>query len=258
MTTMPAIYLSHGAPMLLDDEKWMSELAQWSTDLPKPKAILIISAHWESAPITISSTEANTPLIYDFGGFAPKFYNMKYETPDASWLGEQVAKLMPATEPLHYNPNRGLDHGAWVPLRAMYPDHDIPVVQMSMPTQDPIKLMQIGTRLRALRDEGVLIIGSGFMTHGLPFLRDWRPEAQAPGWSSEFDIWAKEALAKGDIESLLNYKSLAPGMPYAHPTVEHFTPLFVTMGASLDPEKPSEQVIDGYFMGLSKRSFEVA
>ncbi|MFM6980519.1 MAG: dioxygenase [Micrococcales bacterium] len=255
--TLPALYLSHGAPMLLDDELWMSELAQWSKDLPKPKGILIISAHWENAPITISSTDAKTPLIYDFGGFAPKFYQMTYETPDAAWLGELVSKCMPATEPLHYSPNRGLDHGAWVPLRAMYPEHDIPVIQLSMPTRDPQKLMEIGRRLRPLRDEGVLIIGSGFMTHGLPYLRDWRPDAAAPGWSREFDFWVNEALQHGDIESLINYQHLAPGVQYAHPTVEHFTPLFITMGASVDPEQQPDNIIEGYFMGLSKRSFEV-
>ena len=115
--TLPSLYLSHGAPPLLDDELWMNQLATWSGDIAKPKAILIVSAHWESAPISISATAANTPLIYDFGGFSPRFYNMKYETPDASWLGEMVAKLMPDTEPLHQHPSRGLDHGAWVPLR---------------------------------------------------------------------------------------------------------------------------------------------
>ncbi|MEY4320398.1 MAG: hypothetical protein RLZZ471_339 [Actinomycetota bacterium] len=256
--TLPSIYLSHGAPPLLDDQLWMDQLAEWSGQIEKPKAILIVSAHWESAPISISSTDAKTPLIYDFGGFAPKFYNMKYETPDATWLGELVAKLMPDTEPLHQHASRGLDHGAWVPLKVMYPDADIPVVQLSMPTHDPIRLMELGKRLRPLREQGVLIIGSGFMTHGLPFIRDWRTDAAAPGWSAEFDAWAKEALAKGDVESLINYKTLAPGMPYAHPTVEHFTPLFVTLGASLNPEQVVDTKIDGYFMGLSKRSFEVA
>lgn len=254
---LPALYLSHGAPMLLDDELWMSQLAAWSKDLPKPRGILIISAHWENAPITISSTNANTPLIYDFGGFAPKFYQMTYETPDATWLGDLVAKCMPANEPLHYSQNRGLDHGAWVPLRAMYPEHDIPVIQLSMPTKDPQKLMEIGRRLKPLRDEDVLIIGSGFMTHGLPYLRDWRVDAAAPGWSKEFDFWANEALQRGDVESLINYQKLAPGVQYAHPTVEHFTPLFITMGASSNPEDAPENVIEGYFMGLSKRSFEV-
>ena len=255
---LPALYLSHGAPMLLDDELWMTELAAWSAELPKPKAILIVSAHWESAPVTISATAANTPLIYDFGGFAPKFYNMKYETPDSSWLGEMVAKLMPDNEPLHQHASRGLDHGAWVPLKVMYPDADIPVVQLSMPTLDPVKLMDLGRRLRPLRDEGVLVIGSGFITHGLPFLRDWRTDAAAPGWSAEFDRWAAEALERGDVESLINYQSLAPGMPYAHPTVEHFTPLFVTLGASENPEQAADTKIDGYFMGLAKRSIQVA
>jgi 4,5-DOPA dioxygenase extradiol len=255
---MPALYLSHGAPMLLDDELWMSQLAAWSEKLEKPNGILIVSAHWEAAPISISSTAANTPLIYDFGGFAPKFYNMKYETPSADWLGDLVEKLMPDNEPLHRHSSRGLDHGAWVPLRAMYPDADIPVVQLSMPTHDPVKLLELGQRLRPLREQGVLVIGSGFMTHGLPYLRDWRPDAAAPGWSREFDAWAAEALAQGDLESLIRYREEAPGLPYAHPTVEHFTPLFITLGAATNPESAPGTEIDGYFMGLAKRSIQVA
>lgn len=258
MNPLPSLYISHGAPPLLDNQLWMDQLSTWAGQIEKPKAILIVSAHWESAPIAISSTAASTPLIYDFGGFAPKFYNMKYETPDASWLGDLVAKLMPDSEPLHQHASRGLDHGAWVPLKVMFPEADIPVVQLSMPTHDPVRLMELGRRLRPLREQGVLVIGSGFMTHGLPFIRDWRVEAAAPGWSAEFDAWAKEALDRGDIESLINYKTLAPGMPYAHPTVEHFTPLFVTLGASMNPEQSVDTKIDGYFMGLSKRSFEVA
>ena len=256
-TMLPSLYISHGAPPLLDDELWMSQLADWAKEIPKPKAILIVSAHWESAPISISSTAANTPLIYDFGGFAPKFYTMKYDTPDASWLGEMVAKLMPDNEPLHQHASRGLDHGAWVPLRVMYPDANIPVLQLSMPTHDPVKLLDLGRRLRALREEGVLVIGSGFMTHGLPYIRDWRVEAAAPGWSADFDHWAQEALDKGDIETLINYRSAAPGMPYAHPTVEHFTPLFISLGAASNADAIAKTKIDGYFMGLSKRSFEV-
>lgn len=255
---LPSLYISHGAPMLLDDELWVSQLSQWAQKMPKPKAILIVSAHWESAPVSISSTAANTPLIYDFGGFAPKFYNMKYETPDASWLGELVAKVMPDNEPLHQHNNRGLDHGAWVPLKVMYPDADIPVLQLSMPTHDPVRLLELGRRLRSLREEGVLVIGSGFMTHGLPYIRDWNPTAAAPGWSADFDHWAQEALDAGDIDTLIDYKNRAPGMPYAHPTVEHFTPLFISLGAASSPESKVDTKIDGYFMGLAKRSFEVA
>ena len=254
---MPALYIGHGAPMLLDDPLWTSQLRGVAANLPKPKAILIVSAHWESEPVTLSAPGAATPLIYDFGGFDPKFYRMTYETPDATELTEMVAKLMPDNEPVHQS-NRGLDHGAWVPLKVMYPDADIPVLQMSMPTSNPEGLMALGKRLQTLRDQGVLIIGSGFLTHGLPFLRDWRIDAEAPGWSSDFDQWAAEALANGDIDTLAKFKEKAPGMPYAHPTVEHFTPLFVTLGAASNPESAPDTLIDGYFMGLAKRSILVA
>ena len=256
--TLPALYLSHGAPPLLDDELWKGELREWSSSIEKPKGIVVVSAHWENAPVAISSTDASTPLIYDFGGFAPKYYNEKYATPDASWLGQMVASVMPDNEPLHQSPKRGLDHGAWVPIKIMYPDAEIPVIQLSLPTHDPVKLIELGRRLKPLRDHGILLVGSGFMTHGLPYLREFRIEATPPGWSKEFDHWVAETLAKGDIEGLINYKQLAPGMPYAHPTVEHFTPLFVTLGATSNIEQTPEQVIDGYWMGLSKRSFQVA
>ena len=253
---MPALYIGHGAPPLLDDVLWSGQLAQWATDLPRPTAILIVSAHWESAPVMLSANGA--PLVYDFGGFAPRYYQMTYETPDATALAERVAAMMPASEPVHQHTSRGLDHGAWVPLKIMYPDGDIPVLQMSLPTSDPTRLLELGERLRPLRDEGVLIIGSGFLTHGLPFLTEFRIDADAPGWSTDFDLWAGEALARGDVDELARYRTHAPGMPYAHPTVEHYTPLFVTLGAATTPDEPGLQVIDGFWMGLSKRSLQVA
>lgn len=256
-TKMPALYIGHGAPMLLDDPLWTGQLRQVAKELPRPKAILIVSAHWESAPVTLSNPSANSPLVYDFSGFDRKFYEMTYNSPDATALAAQVAALMPDNESVHQS-TRGLDHGAWVPLRVMYPNADIPVLQMSMPTSDPYRLIELGKRLQPLRDEGVLIIGSGFMTHGLPYLRDWRPDAAAPTWSSDFDTWAAEALAEGDVETLANFRTKAPGMPYAHPTVEHFTPLFITLGASASIEEAPKTLIDGYFLGLSKRSILVA
>ncbi len=254
---LPALYIGHGAPPLLDDAIWTGQLEQWAASLPRPQAILIVSAHWESAPLALSATGAATPLVYDFGGFDPKYYRMTYPSPDASALAHRVAAVMPDTEPVHVHPRRGLDHGAWVPLKIMYPEAGIPVLQLSLPSFDPARLMDIGRLLRPLRQEGVLVIGSGFMTHGLPFLRDFRLDAQAPGWSAEFDLWAQEALARGDVDALANFQS-APGMPYAHPTIEHFAPLFVTLGAAADPEAPSDQKVDGFWMGLSKRSFQVA
>lgn len=253
---MPALYIGHGAPPLLDDPVWSGQLAAWASDLPRPRAILIVSAHWESAPVMLSA--AGAPLVYDFGGFAEKYYRMTYQAPDASWLARRVAAMMPATEPVHQHASRGLDHGAWVPLRIMYPAADIPVLQLSLPTQDPARLLALGERLRPLRDEGVLIIGSGFLTHGLPFLREWRIDADAPGWSTDFDAWAGEALARGDVDALADFQHQAPGMPYAHPTVEHFTPLFVALGAATTPDEPGLQVIDGFWMGLSKRSLQLA
>ena len=243
--------------MLLDDELWTSQLRHISSAIEKPTAILIVSAHWESAPVTLSSPVAGTPLVYDFSGFDRKFFEMTYTTPDATELAQLVASMMPDNEPV-FQSNRGLDHGAWVPLKVMYPDADIPVLQMSMPTSDPGRLIELGKRLQPLRDLGVLVIGSGFMTHGLPYLRDWSTTASAPTWSSEFDAWAAEALAKGDVETLSAFKTKAPGMPYAHPTVEHFTPLFITLGAGQKTDAPVETLIDGYFMGLSKRSILVA
>jgi 4,5-DOPA dioxygenase extradiol len=242
---------------LLDDPLWTSQLRDVAAKIARPKSIVIVSAHWESEPITLSNSSANTPLVYDFSGFDQKFYEMTYNSPDATNISALIASMMPHTAPVHQT-TRGLDHGAWVPLRVMYPDADIPVVQMSMPTSDPKKLIEIGARLQLLRDEGVLIIGSGFMTHGLQYLRDWRSDAQAPAWSSEFDSWAAQSLSRGDVDALTNFKELAPGMPYAHPTVEHFTPLFMTLGAATTPEKAPETLIDGYFMGLSKRSILVA
>lgn len=254
-TRMPALYIGHGAPPLLDDPVWSGQLAAWARDLPRPKAILIVSAHWESAPLSLTASGA--PLVYDFGGFARKYYDMTYATPDATALSARVAAMMPRTEPVHQHASRGLDHGAWVPLKVMYPDADIPVLQMSLPTHDPGRLMEIGRRLRPLRDEGVLIVGSGFLTHGLPFLKEFRIDADAPGWSRDFDAWAGEAMARGDVDELASYRDRAPGMPYAHPTVEHYSPLFVTLGAATDPAAPGAQVIDGFWMGLSKRSLQV-
>jgi 4,5-DOPA dioxygenase extradiol len=253
---MPALYLGHGAPPLLDDPVWSAQLRDLAGRLRRPRAILIVSAHWESAPLMLSASSA--PLVYDFGGFDPKYYRMTYATPDASALAARVAALMPDTEPVHQHPSRGLDHGAWVPLKIMYPEADIPVLQLSLPTHDPGRLLVIGQRLRELRDEGVLVIGSGFLTHGLPFLTEFRIDATAPGWSVDFDAWAADALDRGDVDELASYRSTAPGMPFAHPTVEHYSPLFVTLGAASDTEAPGEQLFEGFWMGLSKRSLLVA
>lgn len=256
---MPALYISHGAPPLFDDAVWIDELFTWSQSMPKPKSILIVSAHWEEAPLSLSATGPATPLVYDFGGFADRYFSMTYPTPDAAHLATRVASVIPASHGLHEHADRGLDHGAWVPLKIMYPYADVPVLQLSLPTSSPEALFDIGRRLKELRAEGVLVIGSGFMTHGLPFLsRENFVSNTVPTWSSDFDMWAADALGRGDVNTLANYRHRAPGMPYAHPTVEHFTPLFVTLGAAENPELPVTTTVSGFQFGLAKRSFAVA
>lgn len=251
---LPSLFISHGAPMLFEMTDWMTALHDWARALPKPKAILIVSAHWESAPLSLSSS-APSELVYDFGGFDPLYYTMRYDAPDASELARLVTRALPDTEPIHEHGSRGLDHGAWVPLKIMYPRADIPILQLSMPTHDATRLLSLGGRLRVLRESGVLVIGSGYMTHGLPFI-GWQNPDHVPAWSADFDRWAAEALARGDIDELAGFSARAPGMPYAHPTVEHFTPLFVTLGARADPTAPVQTTIDGYALGLARRSFE--
>ena len=253
---LPSLYLSHGAPVLFEMADWMTQLHDWARALPRPRAVLVVSAHWESAPLAVSAPRP-AELVYDFGGFHPMYYRMRYDTPDASELARRVAAVVPDTEPVHQHPSRGLDHGAWVPLKIMYPEADVPVLQMSLPTHDSTRLLALGERLRDLRSEGVLVVGSGYMTHGLPFV-DWSRPDVVPGWSSDFDAWAADALARGDVDELARFRTSAPGMPYAHPTVEHFTPLVLTLGAATDPTAPVRTTVDGYALGLAKRSFEAA
>jgi 4,5-DOPA dioxygenase extradiol len=255
---MPAIFLGHGAPPLVDDPVWPVQLSAWSAQLPKPKAILVVSAHWEEAPVTIGATTP-VPLVYDFWGFPERFYQVTYPAPGAPELARRVAQLLAPHIRVMQDPERGLDHGAYVPLTVMYPGADIPVLQMSMPSEDPRILLEVGRRLAPLRDEGVLIMGSGFMTHSFDAIR--RMRIGAPGIPSalvEFDAWAAEALARRDLDALLDYRTTAPGLEYAHPTVDHFVPLFISLGASLEADGASQTAIDGYWMANSKRSLQFA
>lgn len=256
---MPVIYLSHGAPPLADDPVWTSQLADWSAAMPKPNSILMVSAHWENDPLTVSAT-TTVPLYYDFWGFPEQYYQVEYPAPGAPELAAQVAGLLADPDrPIYQDPERGLDHGAYVPLVEMYPEADVPVLQISMPTLDPKILFGIGQRLAPLRDSGVLIVGSGFSTHNLREM-NWHAGADAhpPTWSSEFDDWLDGALASGNVDDLLDFQTKAPAASLAHPRTEHFAPLFVSLGASLVGGVESKSVVDGFWFGLSKRSVEFA
>jgi 4,5-DOPA dioxygenase extradiol len=261
MTTpkMPSIFLSHGAPPLADDEQWTRQLATWGDDLPKPDSILVVSAHWEAAPLTTSATET-VPLLYDFYGFDPRYYRVTYEGPGAPKLAKSVAKLLSSpSQLLLQDRQRGLDHGAYVPLVEMYPNADVPVLQISMPTLDPSELFEIGRTLATLRDEGVLILGSGFSTHNLRELNLEDPATSVPPtWSTEFDDWLGQSLKDGDIDGLIDFQLKAPAAAIAHPRTEHFAPLFVALGAAADDGPTIDTTIEGFWHGLSKRSVQMA
>ena len=257
----PVIYLSHGAPPLADDEAWTAQLAAWSQDLPRPDSILVVSAHWELAPMAVSATTGDVPLLYDFWGFPQHYYEVTYDAPGAPDLARSVAGLVGgAGEQLHQDPTRGLDHGAYVPLVEMFPEADIPVVQLSMPTLEPQRLFEIGQRLAPLRDENVLILTSGFTTHNLGWFNPRAAsDAAPPTPSAEFDHWAAEAVGRGDVDAVLDFLDKAPAAREAHPRTEHWAPLYVALGAaSASGGIDARSVIDGFWYGLSKRSWQFA
>ncbi len=250
---VPSLFVSHGAPFTLDDPQWIAELFRWAQSMPKPRAIVVVSAHWEQAPAAISGTAAGTPLYYDFSGFHPHYKTLRYATPDATAVAQRLIKALPRTTTVHEFTDRGLDHGAFIPLMAMYPAADVPVVQLSMPSLEPDGLFVLGARLRSLRDEGVLILGSGFMTHSFAVFRD--PSLAAH--TAAFDEWAADALTRGDVDALSDYRRKAPGAAVAHPTPEHYVPLLLTVGGASQPGS-AVSVIDRMVLGNSTRSVQMA
>jgi 4,5-DOPA dioxygenase extradiol len=249
--TMPAVFLAHGSPLLLDDQKWVGELAAWARALPRPRAVLMLSAHWVDRPITIGATR-RVPLVYDFYGFPAKYYEITYDAPPAPELATRVRGLLGA-EPIAEAPDRGLDHGAYVPLVCMYPGADVPVLQVSLPTLDPTELFALGRTLGPLRREGVLIVGSGFLTHNLRSM-DFRPDAPVPSWASEFDAWTADVLTRRDVDALLDYRQRAPGVRQALPTHEHFVPVVTALGSAIDdPSALPSFPISGFTYGSATR-----
>ncbi len=178
---MPVIFAAHGAPVLLDDAAWMAELAAWANAMPKPSSILMVSAHWEQRPTALGATRT-VPLVYDFYGFADRYYRTEYPAPGAPELATRVRELLRRRDMAFTDePERGLDHGAYVPLVAMYPGADVPVLQISMPRLDPQELFALGQALGPLRDGGVLVFGSGFLTHNMRYA--FRPGI--PAWARD-------------------------------------------------------------------------
>lgn len=253
-TRMPVIFAAHGAPILLDDAAWMSELAAWAEAMPKPRSILMVSAHWEARPTSLGATQT-VPLVYDFYGFPEKYYQTKYPAPGAPELASRVRELLQAQDiAVTDEPERGLDHGAYVPLVAMYPSADVPVLQISMPGLDARELFDLGQALAPLRDEGVLVFGSGFLTHNMRYA--FRPGI--PQWAREFDSWAEEMLSRFDVDALIDFESRAPGARMALPTWEHYAPVLVAAGAVTEDHPTTTFPITGWWMdgAFTKRSVQ--
>jgi 4,5-DOPA dioxygenase extradiol len=252
---MPTIFAAHGAPILLDDAGWMEQLASWAAGMPRPQSVLMISAHWEARPTTLGATRT-LPLVYDFYGFPERYYQTRYAAPGAPELAARVRELLGASSiAVRDEPERGLDHGAYVPLVAMYPQADLPVLQLSMPALHPQELFTLGQALAPLRDEGVLIFGSGFLTHNMRYA--FRPGI--PEWAREFDQWAAEALDRFDVDALLDFQHRAPAAHTALPTWEHYAPLLVSVGAAALASKPEVSFpITGFWMdgAFTKRSVQ--
>lgn len=233
---MPALFLSHGAPTLALARGPASDfLRTLGASLARPRAILVVSAHWEAAEVRVLAT-AQPATVYDFYGFPAPLYELRYPAPGAVEFAVSVRDALGAAGfPVAIDGERGYDHGAWVPLSLMFPDADIPVTQISInPQKSPLYHWRLGRTLSMLRAHGVLIVGSGSITHNLADFRDHRGDADAPAlpYAREFADWIAEALATQSLERLLDYRRLAPAATRAHPTDEHLMPLFVALGAA--------------------------
>lgn len=239
-TLMPVGFVGHGSPMNAIEGKAPEAWLAWARSLPRPRAILVVSAHWQATPARVGA-RATAPLIYDFGGFPDALYELKYPAPGAPELAEEVtgllakAGLSPAQEPA-----RGLDHGAWVPLLRMFPKADVPVLQVSLGRRVPARAhLDFGRALAPLRANGVFILGSGNVTHNLMLAELDAPPGQVDAWAREFDDWCAGALRRGDVDGLADWAAKAPSAALAVPTDEHFTPLLVAAAAASESGKPS-------------------
>lgn len=239
LPVFPTLFISHGSPdtVIADTPAadWMKGLAR---HLPRPRAIVVASAHFEVSGMVAVSADAKPETIHDFGGFAPELYKMQYPAPGEPGLARRIAAdLEKAGFAARALEKRGFDHGVWAPLTLIYPEADIPVVALSIdPRQGPDHHYRIGQALSALGREGVLVIGSGSFTHNLgaafKALRAGQRQLEMPDWVCEFTGWMDERLAAGEVDALLDYRVRAPFATENHPTDEHLLPLYVALGAA--------------------------
>lgn len=249
---MPSIFLGHGSPMnLILDNHFTQSLRELSKELPIPKAILVISAHWYTDATQVSFAYKNNETIYDFYGFPQELYSMQYEAPSDRALSEKISLLLdiPLIE-------RGLDHGAWMPLHFLYPTANIPTLQLSINKNLPLSLhVKIGEQLQSLRNEGVLIIGSGNVTHNLGRVDFYNIDAQPPQWALNVDTFIAKAFEERDIERLIDIQKYCLEFNIAHPSIDHYLPLLYIAG-TLQKEDKITSILKNFQNGsLSMRGF---
>lgn len=247
---LPAIFVSHGAPnMLLHDGPARRFLSELGRELPRPRAVVVISAHWEARAPRINAS-AQPETIHDFYGFEPEMYRMRYSAPGAPQLAGDIAqRLRGAGFECEIDAARGLDHGVWTPLMLMYPQADIPVTQISVQTAEgAAHHHRIGEALRPLREEDILVLGSGSATHNLRELSWNDPDAPAPQWALGFAQWLRKNVERGDAQALLDWRRQAPQAARNHPSEEHFLPLFAALGAGT-PGTPGRVLHASFSMG---------
>jgi 4,5-DOPA dioxygenase extradiol len=235
---MPSLFIAHGAPLLaIENNEYTQFVNQLGKEFPKPKAVVLFSAHWEAPNQKVSLVE-EYETIYDFGGFPEDLYRIQYPANGDKDLTEEIKDLLGKQGiPFEVDTKRGLDHGAWVVLRMLYPNADIPVISMSVNQQlTPQQQYEIGKSLSALREKDILIIGSGGTVHNLRAVNWGKDGKENEQWAVDFDQWLENHLNNWDTESLFNYYSLAPNAEVAVPAYgkEHFIPLFYAMGAGDD------------------------
>ncbi|MEQ1590068.1 MAG: class III extradiol ring-cleavage dioxygenase [Gallionella sp.] len=257
---MPTLFVSHGAPTLpLEPGETGAAWQKIAAFIPKPSAILVISAHWETDIPTVSSV-VQPETIHDFSGFPQILYELQYPAPGAPELAKSIVELLQqAGIPVRLSNTRGLDHGVWVPLSLMYSAADIPVTQLSLqPNRNPAWHIALGRALQSLREQGVLIIGSGSITHNLRAIFQHRQGDVVPSWVTEFCDWIAEKIKVGDVEALSNYRNLAPHAVQNHPTDEHLLPLFVALGAagSLEAAQRINHVMTYGFLAMDAWVFD--
>jgi 4,5-DOPA dioxygenase extradiol len=231
MSRAPVLFVSHGSPMFaLEPGVLGPRLQQIGRELSGLTAVLIVSPHWQTQRVQVGASAA-PETIHDFGGFPAPLYALQYAPPGAPALAHEVVRtLAEAGFDAGIDARRGLDHGAWVPMRYLRPAADVPVLQVSLPRSiDAAGALRLGQALAPLRARGVLIVGSGSLTHNL---YEFRKHIRDPEYAAAFADWVADALRRRDVEALVDYRARAPRAVRAHPTEEHYLPLLVALGAS--------------------------